>query len=212
MSDPGTEIEELPKLNLGGNTSATRDSFSLGALKKERKWEKHNIVHPNSVEYEEGLRYKYASLNEAPGPHLAILELAARGRNVQAIANLSGRSTTSVVKVLEHRPNAQWLERMRERVRYIREEADEKKKELAEQAFGYEAAVVTGQEKPDFVRLRAAQHAMSMDPHGRYELYSKEDKENGPLHGDNIVEIIQKAQSRFAQAIPVQAAEIVEDK
>lgn len=181
--------------------------FSAPKLKKVQKWENNYefVYGPNEREYHEGLRYRYKVFNQIPGHHYAVCQLAVRGRSVEVIANLSGLSIAVILKVLSHPPNAQWIESMRERWRLMREDANEGKATTAAEAFEYLKDVVSAKEKGDKERLKAALHAMSLDPHGRYEPYSKQDNSPEPLHGSSLLEYIEKGSLARFNAIQVQA-------
>lgn len=181
--------------------------FSAPSLKKRQKWENDyvNIYGINEREYHEGLRYRYKTFNEIPAHHYAVCQLLVRHRSVETIAHLSGFSIKMILNIAAHPPNAAWIEGIKERWRLKREEAAGAKDKLAEEAFERLGRIVRREEKADLVQLKATLHAMSLDPHGRYEPYSKQEEGTEPIHGSSLLEYIEKGSVNRFNATTVQA-------
>lgn len=136
------------------------------------------------------LNYDDADL--MPEIHRLICDWAYRGRTSQQIAEMLKLDIAKVRKVLAFPPCAQYVESLRERKRMLVEMANEKKVDVAVQAFDYMAGVVSGKEKPQRDRVDAAKHMMSMDPIGRYEKYNgKSDSSSSVLDTSNLEDYIE---------------------
>lgn len=116
-----------------------------------------------------------------PEIHKLICNWAYLGRTSQQIAEMLKLDISKVRKVLAFPVCAQYVENLRERKRMLVEIANEKKVDVAVQAFDYIAGVVEGTEKPQRDRVDAAKYMMSIDPIGRFEKY------NGKHEGTSTV-------------------------